>query len=324
MPPEKREGAVGVAGYFDLIEKAARSAGRERPDLAREFQLVQAAAYDRTGDARASRDLYMRLVTLFGGVDMPRFQVALRNAMRHLDGDANRAERERFIEEASKGLRYLTKEQRESGHPSPYFLQFRSLVYEDRVARGDQRGADAVRLAILLETRRPQERQETKGRPGLAWTATLGSAEGAASTDTSRDGPLVGCRYTKAPYSAGSMIASFQPLYRTASGVRAGAPFGTPRGALVEVLAPEGFAVGALAMQGGDRIDRVTGFQFVFMRVKDDGRLDPSDCRFGDWQATFKEGDALSVGGDGRPFVGVRAFVAEDLLRGIALETPAK
>lgn len=322
LPTEGETRPIPMTGWSPWIDRAAKAAtSTDRPDLEREFLLLKGVALERTGDATGASAHFRDLVKRFAGADMPRFQRALRVVMRDLNGDANRDERIRYIAKMSDELHYLSKTDRKAGRVSAFYLQFRRLMYEDRVSNGDQRGANAIRLRIMLETRRPEEQEETRGPPGLVWTATLGTAAGDPIPDISKRGALIGCRFSTVRWSAEDVLRSFQPLFRTRDGVQAGETFGTPSGDVVEVLAPEGYAVGVFAAQGRARVN---GFQFVFMRVGERGRLDPSDSIFSEWQAHFNPGAVLSVGGGGRPIRGVRGFVEDDHLRGLGIAVTAK
>ena len=71
-------------------------------------------------------------------------------------------------------------------------------------------------------------------------------------------------------------------------------------------VAREGYAVGAVNVNAGDYVN---GVQLVFMRVKDDGRLDPKDSYSSEWLGIRPRGrrKPQKLGGDGDPVIGIHS-----------------
>ena len=113
-------------------------------------------------------------------------------------------------------------------------------------------------------------------------------------------GLLVGLRFCQSPSS--SRLRYIQPLFRHQNTLVAGAGFGT-RSDVKEVLAPSGYAIGALAV-GASR-KRVHGLRVVFMQV-DGGRLDPRRRHESSWLGTDAGAkETRYLGGGGKFVVGI-------------------
>jgi hypothetical protein len=69
-------------------------------------------------------------------------------------------------------------------------------------------------------------------------------------------------------------------------------------------VAREGYAVGAVKIQ---TINYVNAIQLVFMRVKDNGQLDPDDKYQSDWIGFRGRGKTYTLSGEGKPIIGLHA-----------------
>lgn len=112
--------------------------------------------------------------------------------------------------------------------------------------------------------------------------------------------PLVGLRTTTIVWAGHRIIRSLQPLFLVDGAVRGGAVLGRPSGDPRELRARPGYAVGAVDVRAGHRLD---GLRIVFLRIVGD-RLEPSDAYESPW-AGGRGGGSARLGGDGRPVVGI-------------------
>ena len=138
-------------------------------------------------------------------------------------------------------------------------------------------------------------------------------------SDLARPGfHLVGVRLTTGRYGSGyrgKAVASIQPIYRNSTGkTETGHVHGMPKDDAKEIVAKNGFAVGALKIALGGN-SRIIGIRIQFMRVIDN-RLDPIDSYWS--PAYLREGDDL-IESDGRPVVGMKGSWAKQEHRSIAL-----
>ncbi len=117
-----------------------------------------------------------------------------------------------------------------------------------------------------------------------------------------RGGMLVGLRGR-----AGHLIQSIQPIYRTSSEVVDGRLIRKHADAPFEVVAKDGYAIGALNYRAGGNFD---GFEVVFMKVKGN-RLDPKDSYKSSWVGG-KGGSEGKFDGEGDPIVGIHGGTGVD------------
>ena len=116
----------------------------------------------------------------------------------------------------------------------------------------------------------------------------------------------------------GGAINVLQPMYRGPGGVVAGVSHGGNPGTAVDVIAKEGYAVGAIIVRSGDWVDAM---RVVFMRIRGK-RLDPSDSYESRWYGGSGGGET-KLGGDGSPVVGVFGASGDNIDSiGLNLETP--
>jgi hypothetical protein len=128
---------------------------------------------------------------------------------------------------------------------------------------------------------------------------------------------LVGFRVATGPadgVSATSVIHRIQPLYRNAKGSPAGPIHGGLDGDEAEVVAKEGYAVGAVVGQAGKVVD---GFKVLFMRVRGD-RLDPTDSYESPWLGGMGGNSPFQLGGTGGYVIGISGS-AGNLLESLSL-----
>jgi hypothetical protein len=69
------------------------------------------------------------------------------------------------------------------------------------------------------------------------------------------------------------------------------------------VVARAGYAVGGMNVHAPKYVSAI---QLVFMRVGDDGRLDPSDSYTSDWIGKPAGGPPEKLGGGGRKVIGIK------------------
>lgn len=117
----------------------------------------------------------------------------------------------------------------------------------------------------------------------------------------SSGGLLVGYNIGEGGYNGRTIIKSIQPIFRTGAGEQPGAIYGDgPR--RKNVVAPPGYAVGALLIKTGDRLE---GLSITFMKVVPEKlALDPKNTKGTDWIGGTGGGQARQVGGNGRLAVG--------------------
>jgi len=141
-------------------------------------------------------------------------------------------------------------------------------------------------------------------------TAIVGGGGGGAFEARAPEGALlVGVRGTTISWAGHEIVRSLQPLYRLDGEEHEGDVFGYANRTVVEALAKPGYAVGALLVKGGHRVD---GLRCVFMRVDGD-RLDLSDVYTGPWIGGRGGGAEELLGGSGRPVVGLVGRCGADL-----------
>jgi hypothetical protein len=114
-------------------------------------------------------------------------------------------------------------------------------------------------------------------------------------------GLLVGFNMGEGGFSGRTIIKSIQPIFRTGAGEQPGAIYGDgPR--RKNLVAPPGYAVGALLVKSGDRLD---GLSITFMRVIPDKQTD--------WIGGTGGGQARQIGGNGRLIVGSAIMSGADV-----------
>jgi len=113
---------------------------------------------------------------------------------------------------------------------------------------------------------------------------------------------LVGFRGT-----AGRLVQSIQPIYRVGTKTVDGTLVRRHPDTAFEIVAKEGYAVGAINYSTGNFFD---GFEAVFMKVKGD-RLDPNDSYKSSWIGG-RGGNNGTFSSDGAPIVGIHGGTGAD------------
>lgn len=121
--------------------------------------------------------------------------------------------------------------------------------------------------------------------------------------------PLVGLRHTTIVWAGHRIVRSLEPLFLVDGEIRGGPVVGRPNGPEQETRARPGYAVGALLVRAGHRVD---GFRVVFMRVAGH-ELDPSDVYTSPWIGGPGGGAEQLLGGSGRLVVGIRGRHGADV-----------
>ncbi len=160
------------------------------------------------------------------------------------------------------------------------------------------------------ERRRPEPSDDGFDEEGLRRTPLCGGSGGSEFTILGPDhAPLRAFRRTYAWVGGHLIVKSLAPIFRgegvAAPGTRCGRGGKWPS----YDAAPDGYAVGALIVKGGHRVD---GFAVVFMRDLGD-RLDPEDVVLGPWRGGTDGGPAIILGGEGRRIVGIHGRRGADL-----------
>jgi tetratricopeptide (TPR) repeat protein len=108
----------------------------------------------------------------------------------------------------------------------------------------------------------------------------------------------------------GIIVRSIQPMY-LAEGrkIVGGGTYGTGCDNVVEVVAREGYAVGAVVVKAGEQLD---GLRVIFMRRNGD-RLDIKDSYESRWVGSRGGADEVLLGGDGTPVVGIHGRSGRDV-----------
>jgi WD40 repeat protein/tetratricopeptide (TPR) repeat protein len=133
-------------------------------------------------------------------------------------------------------------------------------------------------------------------------TAAVGSGGGQPFEDVPKDRALlVGFSGTIRRLPSGPVIASLQPIYLTAEGIKQSSIQGGPTGERFEIRAKANYAVGGIVAKGGRLLD---GFKVIFMRI-DGARLNPENRYESDWLGGRGGGGEAVLGGDGMPVIGI-------------------
>lgn len=129
---------------------------------------------------------------------------------------------------------------------------------------------------------------------------------------------LVGCSVNVAIYHETPtspmlrIVKSLRPIYRTAQGDQvSGELLGSSGGFQQRTLvARPGYAIGRVIANGGRRL---VGFRLVYMRIMEDGRLDPSDRYESSWVGGHTPYPDMVIAGDGRKITGLRGWAGTDI-----------
>ncbi len=112
---------------------------------------------------------------------------------------------------------------------------------------------------------------------------------------------LAGFEVATADVSGKHKISSLQPVYVTRDGFVPGQLHGKKPRKHADIAPRSGYAVGAIVVKGQTYPE---GFKVVFMRIRGT-RLNTHDSYESDWIGGDSGGQATTLGGDGRPIVGI-------------------
>jgi hypothetical protein len=138
----------------------------------------------------------------------------------------------------------------------------------------------------------------------------LGSfpADGSFEAPAPAGGWLIGVEASVVKWQEFDLIAGARPVFATRDKVTEGPFQGTKTERTFRAIAKPGYAVGALVVRAGARVN---GFSVVFMRVKD-GKLDPKDSYESAWIGGEDGGNPKTkIGGTGDPVVGFTGCTTE-------------
>ena len=139
-----------------------------------------------------------------------------------------------------------------------------------------------------------------------------GGSGGGLFEEIPRDGALlVGLDLAVGNYAGHKVVRAVLGVYMTAQGILQGEPHGELGTDYVKLLAKPGYAVGAIKVRGGNRVD---GLSLTFMRIRED-RLDPRDSYSSAWVGGEGGNAPVTVGGEGRAVVGIFGGVGAELDR---------
>jgi hypothetical protein len=116
----------------------------------------------------------------------------------------------------------------------------------------------------------------------------LVGGNGGATFSSDGTGPLLGIHWTPGEWDGEQCLGQVEGLYDRQSGENV-------------VAAKDGYAVGAVKVEAGHFVDAL---QVVFMRIGDDGRLDPSDSYTSDWIGFHSDKPSVTLGGTGAIVLG--------------------
>ncbi len=128
--------------------------------------------------------------------------------------------------------------------------------------------------------------------PGSATDSELlgGGGGGPFRTVSPQGQPIVAVQFGLENWAGKQRVGRLVPLFER------------PRAAEGNtIVAPEGYVVGAIDVDAGDLVDAV---RLVFMRLQEDGTLDPRDAQSSDWIGTPDETNVRTISGNGRLPIG--------------------
>jgi len=145
---------------------------------------------------------------------------------------------------------------------------------------------------------------------GMRRTELVGGGGGTAFEDRiSQRATLTGLHVHVGGWGHRTIVRGIRPLFDGPEGRAEGAMHGTPDHAGTEVRAEPGYAVAGLFVRYGHRVD---GLAVLFLRLRQDGRLDPKDGYVSPWIGG-REGSKATLGGTGARIVGLTGRSGADL-----------
>ena len=123
---------------------------------------------------------------------------------------------------------------------------------------------------------------------------------------------MVGLEAWEGDWAGHRIIRGLRPVFQTAAGRVRGQMQGTATGQAKVAEAREGYAVPALEVRGGDRLD---GFQILFWKIRPSmGRLDAEGTYKSEWIGGGGGGKARhALGSDGRLVLGIYGASGSDI-----------
>ncbi len=147
---------------------------------------------------------------------------------------------------------------------------------------GDQASAEALRTIIAQE--QAAALSKPVGARTLQHSIPVGGSGGGAFEEIAPEGGLLtGLVVHTGDFAGHHVVTAIRPIFqKTPFAVpELGAIHGTSRTRSTRVEAAPGYAVGAMKLNAGDRVD---GLSLTFMRIQEDGRgLDPADSYESEW-----------------------------------------
>jgi hypothetical protein len=140
-------------------------------------------------------------------------------------------------------------------------------------------------------------------------TAGPGSFQGESFAEAAPEGGwLIGVEAGVVKWQEYDLVAGARPVFATGDRVTDGPFRGTTTERTFRAVAKPGYAVGAIVVRAGARVN---GFSVVFMKVKG-GKLDPNDSYESAWiGGADGGGPKTKIGGTGDPVVGLTGCVNE-------------
>lgn len=178
----------------------------------------------------------------------------------------------------------------------------------DLQSAGDPVAAAITRALLDAEKGRLPKASAPVPKAATRRTSAAGGEGGGAYEEVAGDGALLtGLVLHSGNFAGHHVIVAVQPIFRTEAGSRTGKLHGSARPNVEKIEAAEGYAVGGLNVNSGDRVD---GLSIVFMKIKPGG-LDPADAYTSDWIGGKGGGDTKL--GSGAPVVGIFGGVGVEL-----------
>jgi hypothetical protein len=147
----------------------------------------------------------------------------------------------------------------------------------------------------------PMRRRETISETGE--TRIIGGAFDPTFQDRApKDGVLIGLQVGLGRFVQNDIVIAVRPIYRVGGREVRGKLHGTNLTRPLTIRAKPGYAVAGITAKGGLRVD---GFRITFVRVRNDGTLDPTDSYPSAWIGGTGGGPETELGGDGTPVIGV-------------------
>ena len=116
-------------------------------------------------------------------------------------------------------------------------------------------------------------------------------------------GVLVGLELGLTRFGTHDVIGAYRAIFQDAKGEETkGTQYGTDLMGVVTVKAKPGYAVAGIS---GKAVVTMDGMRVIFMRLRPDGKLDPSDSYTSDWIGGPSVGAETRLGGDGTLIIGV-------------------